>query len=60
MRTYCIAQGTQYCVITYVGKESKKGWNVQGRMARFYAKKTNSLLGLEEPTYGHQAVGTGP
>ena len=33
---------------------------VQGRMARFYAKKTNSLLGLEEPTYGHQAVGTGP
>jgi len=24
---------------------------------QFYAKKTNSLLGLEEPTYGHQAVG---
>ena len=24
--TYCIAQGTQYSVMTYVGKESKKEW----------------------------------
>ena len=28
MRTYCIAQGTltQYSVLTYMGKESKKEW----------------------------------
>ena len=24
MRTYCIAQGTQCSVVTYMGKESKK------------------------------------
>ena len=25
-RIYCIAQGSQYSVMTYMGKESKKKW----------------------------------